>query len=129
MAKKRIPESKIVPTTNQKKVAKMIVEQSASGKKISGKQILAKAGYGKGMAKHAGQVINSRGVKKQLKLLGFDVTSARKVGAAILNHGEEQNKVAVMREIFKIYGSYAPEKQQITGTVKTVRVLSYATKK
>jgi hypothetical protein len=117
----------IVPTPNQKKVAKLIIETSAKGKKILGNKILADAGYSKAIQKNPGDILKSKGVKQELKLLGFDVNSAKKVCAAILNHGQEANKVAVAKEIFKVYGVYAPEKQE--HTVTGIEIIKYGSKK
>lgn len=104
------------PTLNQKKVAKLIVENLKNGKKISGKKILEEAGYGKGMGKHAGQVINSKGVKEELKNLGFTVDNAKNVlGKLIDDPNTEANvKVNVAKEIFKVHGTYAAQKQEIS---------------
>lgn len=124
MAKRK---KSVLITPNQKNVARLMVETSAKGKKILGKKILADSGYSKSMQKNSGIVLKSRGVRKELKLLGFDVNSAKKVCAAILNHGQEVNKVAVAKEIFKVYGVYAPEKQE--HTVKSIEIVKYGSKK
>lgn len=101
-------------TLNQKKVAQLIVEESKSGKKISGTKMLEKVGYSKGICKNAGKIIKSKGVQQELKRLGFSVDVAKDELGKIMLKGDNQDKIAVAREIFKVHGTYAAEKQDIS---------------
>jgi len=104
-------------TLKQKRVARLIVENTNLDKPLNAGQIVEKGRYGKGAMIHPNSVLESKGVKEELKILGFDEDSAKKVVAEILNNGKEENRIRAAQEIFKVQGSYAPEKHLIKGKV------------
>ncbi len=49
-------------------------------------------------------------MQEELENLGFDAESAKKVVTNILKRGKEENRLKAAQEIFKVTGSYAPDK-------------------
>jgi hypothetical protein len=96
-------------TIKQKKVAKLIIDNFEGKKKLTGQKMLENAGYGKGVAKTSGRVINSTGVKNALKDYGFNEEAAKREVGKILMAGKEENRLKAAAEIFKVLGSYKKE--------------------
>lgn len=100
-----------MPTTKQKRVAKLIVENLTIDKPLTGGQMLEKVGYSKGIAESPSRVIESEGVQEELQILGFDPYEAKRVVAEILIGGENDTvKLKAADMIFKVHSTYAPEK-------------------
>lgn len=103
---------KLTPTPRQRKVAKLVVD-SALGKinATSHKEIVAAAGYGKGIQNTPLRVMNSDGVNEALNDLGFNEETAKKVIAKILNSDEskDENKIRAADLVFKVKGSYVAD--------------------
>lgn len=98
-------------TLKQKKIAKAVVDNLKGKNHKTAQKMLEEVGYSKGIAKHPKRVLKSRGVKKELKLLGFDEDSAKKVVAEIMNKGKEENRLRATDQVFKVHGSYASDKK------------------
>ena len=114
-----------MPTTKQKRLAELIVENGTKDKPLNKKELLVKSGYTEITAKSSTHtIIDREGVKKYLTEQGFSSDNAKRVVAKILNDGEDQHKLKAADTIFKIHGDYAPEKKitlNIKGDLNTVK--------
>lgn len=101
-----------MPTLRQKKVAKLVVENSALDQPKTGGEIVESSGYGVSMKKNPQVILNSAGVLEELNNLGFSEEGAKQVVQEIM-YNEEVDANARLKatdQVFKIHGSYAPEK-------------------
>ena len=71
-----------IPTQRQKKVARLLIENMTIDKPLNAGEIVEKSRYSNSMKIKPGQVLESEGVKQELKILGFDEESAKKVVSA-----------------------------------------------
>jgi len=100
-----------MPTPKQQKLAEELIENSQREKPLNKKALLEKVGYTTNVAESkASDIIESDGVLEALANLGFHEDSAKRVVAEILNTGEDNNRLKAADMIFKVQGSYAPEK-------------------
>ena len=99
-----------MPTQKQKKIAKLIIENAKLDNPLNGGEMLEKVSYSEGIQKQPGRVLESDGVKEELENLGFSEEGAKKVVSKILYTGKEENRIKAAQEVFKVNGSYAPEK-------------------
>src|SRR5258708_3260733 len=108
-------------TQKQKKVAKLIIDNIKLDKPLNGGEILEKTGYGPGTVKNPGDILNSDGVKEELKVLGFTEVNAKNVVSEIMlsDEAEHRDRLKAADMTFKVHGTYAPEKKQLSGEVKT----------
>src|SRR3990167_5660129 len=98
-------------TVLQKELARNIVKNAKRPEKLNKKQLLVLSGYNELTSTHNPKpTLESKGVQEELKNLGFDEESAKKVVKMILINGKEENQLKAAQEIFKVSGSYAPEK-------------------
>lgn len=98
-------------TLRQKKVVKALIENITSKEHKSAGQVLKSVGYGTGLQNQPRRVLQSEGVQEELKILGFDPESAKNVVASILKNGEDDgHRLKAADMIFKVHGSYAPDK-------------------
>lgn len=98
-------------TLKQKKVAKLIVENLTKDQPPSAGSMLKSVGYGTALQDQPGRVINSIGVKEELKHYGFDPETAKMVVGQIMMDGENDSvKLKAADMIFKVGGTYAAEK-------------------
>lgn len=102
-------------TERQKKVASLIVENLKLEEPLNAGQIVEKSRYSQSMVIKPGVVINSEGVQEELKILGFDEHSAKKVVAEIMLDStvKPEARLKATDQVFKLKGSYAPEKQKV----------------
>ena len=102
-----------MPSRRQKRVAEKIVETAHLSNPPTGGEIVESSGYGPSMKKNPQVVLNSQGVKDALNDLGFSEDNAKKVVAKILLNEEskDHDRLDAADKVFKIHGSYAPEKQ------------------
>jgi len=100
-------------TIKQKKIAKLIVENTTLDKPLNGKQMLAKVSYSDGLQKQPSRVIESEGVQEELQVLGFTEENAMNVVSEIMLNPEAQdnNRLKAAEQVFKVTGSYAPERK------------------
>jgi galactose-1-phosphate uridylyltransferase len=103
-------------TQKQKKVAQLIVENAVLDKPLNGGQMLAKVRYSEGIQKQPSRILESEGVKEELEVLGFTEANAKMVVTEILlNTDNDPNaRLKAADQVFKVHGSYAPEKKDIT---------------
>lgn len=99
-------------TTKQKRVAKLIIENTKLDKPLTGGEIVESSGYGVSMKKNAFVVLESEGVKEELEANGFTEENAMHVVQEImLNTKVEPNaRLKATDQVFKVRGTYAPEK-------------------
>lgn len=95
----------------QRRAAKLLVENLNSPNPLTGAEIVANSGYGPSMSKNPKVVLESIGVKEELKNYGFDSDKAKEVVGEILIAGENDTvRLNAAKEIFKVNGDYAAEK-------------------
>ena len=100
------------PTLKQKRVAKQIVEAIKLDSPPTGGEIVENSGYGKSMRLFPGRILESLGVKEELKRLGFSVEAADQVIWEMLHEGKkEETKIKAAQEIYKRMGAYEDTKQ------------------
>ncbi len=100
-------------TIRQKKLAKAIVENIQLPKPKNKQELLASVGYSEITAGATSKVIlEQKGVKDELALLGFTEEKAKNVVATILSSEFEEGNTRLRAAdlIFKVYGTYAAEK-------------------
>jgi len=100
-------------TIKQKRVAKLIIENTKLDKPLNGGEMLAKVGYAKSMHRaKVNDVLESEGVKEELEAQGFTEENAKKVVQSImLNEKTEPNaRLKATDQVFKVHGSYAPDR-------------------
>lgn len=93
--------------------------------------MLEKVGYSENLVKQPGRVIEAVGVQEELEELGFDTESAKKVVKSILGKGKEENRLKAADMIFKVQGTYAPEKSvhlNVNANIPNERLKSLADK-
>lgn len=103
-------------TVRQKKLAKLIVENSVSSKPLNKKEMLVSVGYTTNVAEvKAKEIIEQKGVKEELEVLGFTEEAAMKVVQEIMNSKDvdPSARLKATDQVFKIRGTYAPEKSII----------------
>lgn len=100
-----------MPTIRQEKVARLIIENAKLDNPATGGQMLEKVRYGK-ISKQPSRVLKSKGVKAALKEYGFTEDNAKKVVSEILLNAKVKpdTRINAAKEVFKVQGSYAPEK-------------------
>lgn len=100
-------------TLRQKKLAKGLVENLTSNKIKTASELLVSAGYDETTAQASpGRTIEQKGVKEELVKLGFDEETAKQVVGEILVYGDEdRDRLKAAEMIFKVHGSFAPEKK------------------
>jgi hypothetical protein len=114
-------------TLLQKKLAQNIVNAAKSKKRVNKKDLLVSAGYSEVTATATpGLILEQKGVKKELKALGFNEDKAKKVVAEILDDKYQDGavRIAAAREVFKVFGTYAAEKSvnmNVSASVDEVR--------
>lgn len=102
-------------TRLQKKLAKAIVEDAKNDHPSTGQQLLEKVGYSKTVARSKpGEILERKGVKEELNILGFNESDADNVVSTIMLDDEEkaQQRLNAADLVYKRLGSYAPEKSQ-----------------
>jgi len=108
-------------TQRQKKVAELIVKNATLDKPLNGGEILAKTGYAPGVIKNPSDILDSVGVKEELEILGFTESAAKQVVREIMLNTDADNssRLKATDQVFKVLGSYAPEKREIKADVET----------
>lgn len=102
-----------MPTEKQNKIADNIISNLKKKKPQNAGKLLENVGYSKNSAKSPKRVIKSKGVKVALKEKGFDENAAKKVVGKILTGktSKDESKLKAADMIFKVKGTYAPEKR------------------
>lgn len=107
-----------MPTIKQKKVAQKIKDNLILDNPQSGGDIVESSGYGSSMRLYPGRILKSKGVKEELKELGFSVEAADQVIWQLMHKGrKEETKLNAAREIYKRMGAYEDTKQGASKTL------------
>lgn len=102
-----------MPTLKQRALAKAIVENAAADKPKTAGELLEIAGYDKTTALSSpGRTIEQVGVQQALEEFGFTEDNAKSVvGSILLDTAVDANaRLKAADMVFKVKGSYAPEK-------------------
>lgn len=102
-----------MPTNLQRNLAENIVKNLKRKKPLNKKELVVSSGYDLTTAeKQVPAVFEQKGVKEALNELGFNEYSAKKVVKDImLNEKVDANaRLKATDQVFKVEGSYAPEK-------------------
>lgn len=101
-------------TLRQKRVAKLIIENTKLDKPLTAGQILAKTGYAPGVVKNPNDIFSSDGVKRELWDAGFTEENATKVVREIMLDplAQGSDRLKATDQVFKVQGTYAPEKRE-----------------
>ena len=99
-------------TVRQRRVANLIIENVKLDTPRTGGEIVESSGYGVSMKKNPQVVLNSDGVKEVLEESGFTEDNAKMVVTEILLNKKVKpdTRINAAKEVFKVQGSYAPEK-------------------
>lgn len=100
-------------TVRQKKLAKAIVETMQSDTPLNKQELVASVGYSKMSAdKKATEIIESKGTQEALADLGFSEDGAKQVVQEIMYNPkvDASARLKATDQVFKVQGSYAPEK-------------------
>lgn len=102
-----------MPTVKQRRVAKLIIENTALDKPLNGGEMLEKVGYAKGLIKTPSRILESEGVREALAEAGFTEENAKSVVAEILLNpdADDGHRLKAAEQVFKVTGAYAPEKR------------------
>ena len=107
-------------TVKQKNLAKEVVNNIKREKPLNKGELLGLVGYAKKTQTHkCGLVFEQKGVQEELKELGFDENSAKQVVKEIMLNPkvDPSTRLKATDQVFKVRGSYAPEKKDITGNM------------
>lgn len=102
-------------TNLQKNLAENIVKNLKRKKPLNKKELVVSSGYGAVSAESSAHIIlEQKGVQEELENLGFTESNAKKVVAEILLDPKQKGdtRINAAKEVFKVEGSYAPEKTQ-----------------
>lgn len=104
-------------TIRQKKLAQAIVENAKSSKPRNKMELVASVGYSTKSSKHKQkEIIQSKGVLNELFLMGFSEDKAKETVGRIVQFGNsDEVQLSAAKEIFKVHGSYAPDKHEHFG--------------
>lgn len=100
-------------TLRQKKLAKALVENTQREEPLNKEQLVGSVGYSELSAEHkATEIIESKGVQEELKILGFDEDTAKRVVAEILDNPDlkPEPRLKAAEMVFKVHGTFAPDK-------------------
>lgn len=111
-------------TIRQKKLAKAAVENIDAVKPLNKQDLVVSVGYSElSGEKKATEILQSKGVQKELKILGFDEQTAKEVVSSILKNEDEESKdrLKAAEMVFKVHGSFKeseipPEKSNTSYT-------------
>lgn len=112
-------------TELQKNLAQQIVKNSKRKKPLNKKELLVSSGYAELSAESVpGKIINQKGVQEELKVLGFDEDSAKKVVSEIMLNPDAgaSERLKATDQVFKVHGSYASEKTPITINIEELEL-------
>lgn len=99
-------------TLRQKRLAENIIENLQNPVPKTMRELVVSSGYSPMSAESSAHLlVNQIGVKQELEELGFSEGAAKKVVADILHNGEEESsRLKAADMVFKVHGTYAPEK-------------------
>lgn len=99
-------------TPKQEKLAKAIALNRTKETPDTLTTLLRNAGYSESSSTHSQKLlITGKGVQEFLTNLGFNEEAAKATISQLLFTGREENRLKAAQEIFKVKGTYAPEKR------------------
>ncbi len=100
-----------MPTVRQKRVAKLIIENTALDKPKTGGEIVESSGYGVSMKKNPQVILESDGVKTALNDYGFNEDNAKRVVSEIMLNTKERAdaRLKATDQVFKVHKSYGSD--------------------
>lgn len=102
----------------QRKVAQNLIENLTLDKPKTSGEIVESSGYGKSMRLFPGRILESKGVKEELRRLGFSIEAADQVIWKLLHTAKkEDTKIKAAQEVYKRMGAYEDTKQGATKTL------------
>lgn len=107
-------------TLRQKKLAVAIVNNAASEEPLNKGKLVESVGYSKITAEtKPSDILEAKGVIEELKHLGFSEDAAKRVvGEILLDEAvEPKDRLKASELVFKVSGSFAPEKHENTHVV------------
>lgn len=102
-----------MPTIRQRKLAQAVLENVQATEPLNKQELVASVGYAEITAdRKAGEILEQKGVKEALAELGFNEESAKSVVKEIMldKEVEPNARLKATDQVFKVHGSYAPEK-------------------
>jgi len=101
-----------MPTVKQRKLAKVIIENSTLDKPENAGQMLEKVGYSKHLVKQPSRVINTEGVQEALEEYGFTIENAKMVVSEIMLNPniDPSARLKATDQVFKVKDGYAATK-------------------
>lgn len=118
-------------TLLQKNLAQNIVKAARSKKKVLKRDLLVSAGYGLTTAEATpSRIIEQKGVQQELKSLGFSEENAKRVVREILDdkYSEDKDRLKAAELVFKVFGTFAAEKQMNLNVSATAEEVTNAIK-
>lgn len=102
-----------MPTILQKRLAGEIIKNTKRAKPFNKRDLVVSGGYSKTVAIAKPEVIlTQKGVLKELENYGFTEENAKKVVSEILLKSKREDmRLRASEQVFKVLGSYAPEKK------------------
>lgn len=99
-------------TLRQKALAKAIVENATREKPLNKQDLVISSGYAVKTAEgHAPDILEQKGVKDELAIMGFSVERAKAVVGQILDDEDKmpKDRLKAADMVFKVHGAYVPE--------------------
>lgn len=100
-------------TLRQKRLAEALIENQKKAVPANKGELLVSVGYPLSTATtYPGQVLEQKGVKEELALLGFSEDKAKEVVGQILSDDTiaPKSRLTAADMVFKVHGSYASDK-------------------
>ncbi len=115
-----------MPTVKQRRVAKLIIENTTLDKPLNGGEIVENSGYGKKMKLYPKRVIETKGVEEELKSLGFTEENAKSVVTEIMLNPKEKSdtRLKATDQVFKVHGSYDEKDVSFTQNIINNKIVS-----
>lgn len=99
-------------TLRQKKLARAIVDNIKAKKPKNKQELVVSSGYSVMSAESSAHlIIEQKGVIDALEDFGFSESKAKEVVGRVLTTGKEENQIRAADMIFKVHGTYAPERR------------------
>ena len=119
------------PNIRQRALAQEIIKNAKEKNRRTAGQLVESVGYSRSTSiKKPGEILDGIGVKKALQEYGFTEENAKRVVTTILNRGKEENRLKASDIIFKVHGSYAPDRNininvDITSVLEELKKASF----
>lgn len=99
-------------TVRQRKLAKVIIENSTLDKPLNGGQMVEKVGYAKSLVDYPKKVIDTEGVQEALEEYGFTIENAKMVVSEIMLNSDvdPSARLKATDQVFKVKDGYAATK-------------------